>query len=46
MTKRQTATKVMRLKLELQGMDDECLAVLRQYCGVEKGYSREILAPA
>ena len=46
MTKRQTTTKVMRLKLELQGMDDEYLAVLRQYCGVEKGYSREILAPA
>ena len=46
MTKRQKTTKVMRLKLELQGIDDEYLAVLRQHCGVKEGYSREILAPA
>lgn len=46
MTKRQKTTRVMRLKLELQGIDDEYLAVLRQYCGAKDGYSREILAPA
>ncbi|MBQ7650933.1 MAG: hypothetical protein IJS15_08235 [Victivallales bacterium] len=46
MTKRQKTTKVMRLKLELQGFDDESLAVLSQYCGAKEGYSREILAPA
>ena len=46
MTKRQKTTKVMRLKLELQGIDDEYLAVLRQYCGAQEGYSREILAPS
>ena len=46
MTKRQKTTKVMRLKLELQGIDDEYLAVLRQFCGAKEGYSREILAPA
>ncbi|OQC16100.1 MAG: Plasmid pRiA4b ORF-3-like protein [Lentisphaerae bacterium ADurb.Bin082] len=46
MTKRQKTTKVVRLKLELQGIDDEYLAVLRQYCGAKDGYSREILAPA
>lgn len=45
MTKRQKTTKVMRLKLELQGIDDEYLAVLRQFCGAKEGYSREILAP-
>ena len=46
MTKRQKTTKAMRLKLELQGVDEECLAVLRQFCGAKEGYSREILAPA
>ena len=36
----------MRLKLKLQGIGDEELAVLRQYCGAKEGYSREILTPA
>ena len=46
MTKRKKTTKVMRLRLELQGIGDEELAILRQYCGAKEGYSREILAPA
>ena len=46
MTKRQKTTKVMCLKLELQGIGDEELAILRQYCGAKEGYSRKILAPA
>lgn len=33
MTKRQKTTKAMCLKLELQGVDEECLAVLRQVLG-------------
>ena len=33
MTKRKKTTKAMCLKLELQGVDEECLAVLCQVLG-------------
>lgn len=45
---KENATTVMRLNLELNldGLPEKGWEVLRKYCDVNKGYSREILAPA
>ena len=45
---KESASTVMRLNLELnlEGLPEKGWEVLRKYCDVNKGYSREILAPS